>query len=307
MKPRKRRRLMLFFVVGGAVVLLGLGAFVGYNYYTYRTFWGNPNTYPAYVKSFGTVETKTFHSKALGKNMTYEIYLPPGYGAPANRKVRYPVVYLLHGDPGASNDWVTVGGANIKMDTLLARQRVRPMLIVMPQGSPHRFASATEYVNGPMGKWATYVTRDLVQQVDSGYRTVAAKNGRAIAGLSEGGYAAMNLGLKHKDEFGVIGSFSGYFTQAASQKAFGGNKSLAQRNSPASYLPNLKGSLPAIYFYVGSSDPPNTRENQQFARQLKARGATYDFHLYPGGHSWTLWRDHLPDFLMFAGKHLTGG
>ena len=307
MKPRKKRNRLLFFVVGGVVVILGLGAFVGYNYYTYRTFWGNPNTYPAYVKSFGAVKTKTFHSKALGKNMTYEVYLPPGYGAPANRQVRYPVVYLLHGDPGTYSDWAIVGGVDVKMDTLLARKRIQPMIIVMPQGSPSRFAPPTEYVNGPMGNWAAYITRDLVQRVDSGYRTVAAKNGRAIAGLSEGGYAAMNLGLKHRDEFGVIGSFSGYFTESANLKAFGGDKTLAQRNSPASYLPKLKGSLPAIYFYVGSSDPPFTRENQQFAQQLKARGATYDFHIYPGGHSWTLWRDHLPDFLMYAGRHLTGG
>ncbi len=308
MKPlRGRRRRLLFLLVGSMAVVIGLGAFVGYNYYTYRTFWGNPNTYPAYVKSFGTVQTRTFYSKALGKNMTYEVYLPPGYGNAANRRVRYPVVYLLHGAPGSYDDWVKVGGAPVKTDTLLARNSIRPMIIVTPQGSPSRFATSTEYVNGPLGKWATYVTRDLVQRVDAGYRTVASKNGRAIAGLSEGGYAAVNLGLKNKDEFGVIGSFSGYFTQAANQQAFGGDKSLAQRNSPASYLPKLKGPLPAIYFYVGNSDPPYTKENQQFARQLKARGASYDFHLYPGGHSWSLWRGYLPEFLLFASKHLAGG
>ncbi len=289
------------------LLALGLGTFVGYNYYTYRTFWGNPNVYPAYVKSFGTVETRTFHSNALGKDMTYEVYLPSGYNAAANQQTRYPVVYLLHGAPGSYDNWVKVGGAKVQADTLLAQRKIRPMIIVTPQGSPWRFATSTEYVNGPLGNWATYVTRDLVRQIDGRYRTVASKNGRAIAGLSEGGYAAMNLGLKNKDEFGVIGSFSGYFTETANQQAFGGNKRLVRQNSPASYLRQLKEPLPAIYFYVGNSDPPYTKENQQFAQQLKARGSSYTFHLYPGGHSWTLWRGHLPDFLIFASKHLTGG
>lgn len=295
-------------MVAVAVVgALGLGTFMGYNYYTYRTLWGNPLSYPSYVKSFGSLETRTFQSRALGTNMTYDIYLPPGYKDPANAGVRYPVVYLLHGDPGAYYDWLNIGGAQIQTDILLAQNRIRPTIVVMPQGSSSRFGSSTEYVNGPMGNWGTYITRDLVRRVDSTNRTVASKDGRAIAGLSEGGYAAMNLGLQNRNVYGVIGSFSGYFTQAANQTAFGGNRSLAQRNSPASYLPGLKGPLPAIYFYVGNSDPPYTAENRRFAQQLKARSAPHEFHVYTGGHSWSLWRGYLPEFMIYASRHLKGG
>ena len=306
MKRATTRRLLLLALVL-LVGFLGLGAFMGYNYYSYRTLWGNPNAYPFYVNSFGTVTTRTFHSRALGQDITYEVYLPPGYSKAASSSTRYPVVYLLHGSPGAANDWVTVGGVDIKMDTLLARQKVRPMIIVMSQGSPSRFATSTEYVNGPLGRWNTYVTRDLVRQVDSKYRTVASAKGRAIAGLSEGGYAAMNLGLKNTGEYGVIGSFSGYFTERANWRALGGSKTLAAANSPASYLPKIKGRLPKIYFYVGSGERHYVKDNRKFARQLKARGAPYVFNIYPGGHSWNLWRDHLPGFLIFASRNLTGG
>lgn len=289
-------------------LLLVAGGWMGYNYFKHRTLWGNPNTYPPFVTSFGAVNTKTFHSKALGESMTYDVYLPPGYNDPKNASVRYPVVYLLHGAPGGYDDWITVGGANVEMDTLLAQKRLRPMILVMPQGSPWRFASSTEYVDGPLGKWETYISRDLVGEVDASYRTLAARDGRAIAGLSAGGYAAANIGLRHPDEYGVVGSFSGYFTAQAHQPAFGGSRALAASNSPASYLPKLnKKNVPDIYFYVGASDPPYTAENQRFAAQLKSQGIPYDFHVYPGGHTWSLWRDQLPNFLLYASKNLKGG
>jgi enterochelin esterase-like enzyme len=291
------------------VSLVGIGAFVGYSYWEYRTFWGDPNVPPSDVTSFGAVETKTFYSEALGQTMEYNIYLPPGYDDLRHTFTTYPVVYLLHGRPGTADDWVRVGGAAVAMDTLLAEGQVRPMIIVAPQGSTSRFASATGYVDGLQGNWETYITRDLINEIDSNYRTVRSARGRAIAGLSEGGYGAMNLGLRNPSELGVIGSFSGYFTinQHDLSSIFGGDQSLAEANNPMSYLPQLGGELPAIYFYVGKGDEEILEENQEFADELEARGASYDFKIYPGAHSWKFWREHLPDFLTFASEQLRGG
>ena len=70
---------------------------------------------------------------------------------------------------------------------------------------------------------------------------------------------------------------------------------------------------PVVYLLPGSSDGTDTwvksgvKENQKFAEKLKARGASFDFETYPGKHNWDLWREHLPDFLVFASEHLTGG
>lgn len=287
--------------------IFGLHGWVGHDHHANHTLVNNRVSRPSYVKVSGKYTNHAFYSGAMGKRMAYKVYLPPGYNTPANHRQHYPVVYLLHGVPGAQNDWLSVGSANVWMDNLLARKKVRPMILVMPQGSVSRFASSTEYVNGPLGRWATYITRDLVRKIDSSYRTVRSKHGRAIAGLSEGAYAAMNLGLKHGNEYGVIGSFSGYFTEPSNQPAFGNNKKLAADNSPATYIPELKRPLPKIYFYVGAGDRQYAAANRKFALGLKSNGISATFHVYPGRHSWKLWRDHLPGFLIFASKNLTGG
>ena len=164
-----------------------------------------------------------------------------------------------------------------------------------------------DWVGGSQGDWGTYTTRDLVDEIDSNYRTVDSPEGRAIAGNSEGGWAAANLGLKNPSEFGVIGSFSGYFTadEQETRDLFNGDQSLADANSPTSSLPQLEGRLPPIYLLVGQDDrAPDPEENQEFAEELEARDASYEFDNLSGRHGWDFWRAYLPDFLIFASKRL---
>lgn len=304
------RRQLLILVVVAAQTSMGIWVFVGYSYWEYRTFWGEPNTRPSDVTSFGTVETKTFYSGALGQSMEYEIYLPPGYDDPSRGFTRYPVVYLLHGHPGTADDWVSKGGVAEAMDTLLARGQVQPMIVVMPAGSTSRFGPETGWVDAAQGNWGSYLTRDLANEIDSNYRTANGAEDRAIAGDSEGAYAAMNLGLKNPSEFGVIGSFSGYFTADKQEKRdlFWGDQSIADANSPMTYLPQLEGELPAIYLLAAQNPreryADEAEENQKFAEELKAYGASFELNTLPGGHNWQLWRAHLPDFLIFASKVL---
>jgi enterochelin esterase-like enzyme len=270
----------------------------------YRAEWGRSS-------SGKSSETKTFYSKALDQTIEYEIYVPPGYDDPSNSSTRYPVVYLLPGSSGSANVWMKGGDIANQMDTLLAQGKVRPMILVSPQERPGPYTvKGTGYVDGPLGNWATYTTQDLVNEIDSNYRTVQSKDGRAIAGNSEGAYGAMNLGLKNPSEYGVIGSFSGYFTIDSQDlsRIFGGDQSLADENSPLLYVPVLEGELPAIYLLIGQEDPHHLEENQEFAAELKARGdTTVDFESFPGAHNWDLWGEHVPDFLVFASEHLTGG
>jgi hypothetical protein len=118
------------------LALVGVVAFVGYSYWEYRTFWGDPNVPPSDVTSLGAVETKTFYSEALGRTMEYNIYLPPGYGYLRQRFTTYPVVYLLHGRPGADNDWVSKGGAAEAMDTLFYVGEARRNSLRRTKNSP---------------------------------------------------------------------------------------------------------------------------------------------------------------------------
>ena len=192
------------------------------------------------------------------------------------------------------------------MDTLLARGQVQPMIVVMPTGDASAWGPETGWV-APNGTGERIPPEDLVDEIDSNYRTVDSPEGRAIAGNSEGGWAAANLGLKNPSEFGVIGSFSGYFTadEQETRDLFNGDQSLADANSPTSSLPQLEGRLPPIYLLVGQDDrAPDPEENQEFAEELEACDASYEFDNLSGSHGWDFWRAHLPDFLIFASKHL---
>jgi putative tributyrin esterase len=329
-RKRRWRRWLLVLLVVPMLISVGVGAFVGYDYCTrqaaedtlyscatdtavnvYRTLWGNPNTRPSYVTGTGTVETKTFDSEALNQTMEYVIYLPPSYDDLKNSLVHYPVVYLLPGASGSTDTWVKAGDMAEQMDTLLAQGQVRPMILVVPQESLDNASAASNggYVDGSLGEWGTYTTRDLVDEIDSSYRTVDSADGRAIAGDSEGAYGATNLGLKNPSEFGVVGSFSGYFTPDEDDlsRIFGGDQSLADANSPMLYLSKLDGELPAMYLLTGDQDSYSLEQTTQFADGLKARGAFYEFNTFSGGHNWNFWSQHLPDFLTFASEHLAQG
>jgi hypothetical protein len=120
-------------------------------------------------------------------------------------------MYLLHGLPGRPGAFLETVRMGVVEDELVALHRARPLILVMPFGSTGSFTDK-EWVNG-VGKnqgWATFVYRDVVRAVDAQFRTIPSPRWRVLAGLSEGGYGALNIGLAHPHEFGVIESWSGY-------------------------------------------------------------------------------------------------
>src|SRR5207302_4168675 len=118
-------------------------------------------------------------------------------------------------------------------DVVTTRQSGQPMILVMPFGSTGTFTDK-EWVNGyrPHENWETFVARDVVRAVDTRYRTIRSGSGRALGGLSEGGYAALNIGLHHPGEFGVLESWSGYVVADDIKSVFGGDTRLLRWNSP---------------------------------------------------------------------------
>ncbi len=236
--------------------------------------------------------------------LKYTVCLPPGYDLPRNAHRRYPVIYLLHGWPGNTRQWIVQGGLLSSLNALSQEHEIQPMIVVSPEAMPSKNDPVNEYLNSYLGNWETYVYRDLVRLMDTHYRTIPSPRGRAIAGLSTGGYGAMNIGLQHRDVFGLIGSFSGYFILPSTDQLVRNEPELERLDSPMYYLPKLEGSLPPMYLYVGAQDRRHVAENEEFARLLAARHADYFFATYPGGHTWQLWKDHLPGFLIWASRRL---
>jgi hypothetical protein len=129
-------------LVAVAIGLFGLYRYVD-NYWLYRGY--APPKDPGWVDVRGTTQTISVASPAVGRRQQVIVYLPPGYGSHPHR--RYPVFYLLHGSPGLPNALLLTVKAGVVEDELVAKHRVRPMILVMPSGSPGRFAD-TEWANG---------------------------------------------------------------------------------------------------------------------------------------------------------------
>jgi enterochelin esterase-like enzyme len=287
-----------------AVGLLGARAYVE-NFLTYRGF--APPHEPVFVREPGTTQRIVVTSPALGgRRQEAYIYLPSGYATHVHR--RYPVLYLLHGFPGRPLAFLQTVQMGIVDDAVTARRQAQPLILVMPFGSTGTFTDE-EWVNGVRASngWATFVSHDLVQAVDSRYRTIAAARGRAIAGLSEGGYGAIDIALHHPHEFSVVESWSGYERPDKIRSIFGSSLRMLAANDPRRLLfgvaPTLRKLGMYFWFYSGSTDPLR-KQNVAFAHELARAGVAHRYFEVYGGHNWALWRDNARAAYVIAATRL---
>ena len=246
----------------------------------------------------GRVVEDSFPSKGLQGRLSFAVYLPPGYDT---AKTRYPVVYYLHGLPAGSRAFTTFSYVVNALE-LAHRQAI----IVAPQGA-HDDDSDAEYLDWTAGReWETAIGVELPQVVDNRYRTLPRRAGRAIVGVSAGGYGATVIGLHHLDEFAAIESWSGYFHPTDPT----GTHTLARepQETPLTLVPTLRDTLSYdptfLGFYVGASDARFRRDNVLFARALSRAGVPFTFAMYPGGHQQSLWSAQAPTWLGLALDHL---
>ena len=290
------RRLLLPAVAGAVLLFLFVGALGLYryldSYWLYRGF--PPPKDPSFVKQQGTVQTIHVSSPAIGgRSEPVEVYLPPDY---ATSTQRYPVLYLLHGFPGDPAGFVRTVRVGVVEDTLLAKKQMKPMIIVMPMGSTGIFTDK-EWANGihPNEQWETFFARDVVNAVDRQFRTIPRGAARAVGGLSEGGYASLNIGFHHPSEFRVLESWSGYEKADDVKSIFGGKQAVLTRNSPLETLPKVARVLRRdgtyIWFYTGDKDSLR-KQNFTFAADLSKLHIHYRFFVVSGGHNWALWRSN---------------
>jgi enterochelin esterase-like enzyme len=294
-------------VAGAAVVALGLLGVYRYvdNYWLYRGF--APPHDPAYVKVKGTSERIYVASAAIGgRRQLVDVYLPPGYRSHPGR--RYPVMYLLHGAPGRPDAFIDTVRMGVVEDELVALHRARPMILVMPFGSTGTFTDE-EWANG-IGRasgWETFLARDVVRAIDRRYRTIPTGRDRVLAGLSEGGYGAVNIAIHHPGEFATVESWSGYMTADDIGSIFGHRPGLLARNTPLRTLPHAAAALQRahtyFWFYSGTNDPFRT-QNAAFARELSAVGLPHRFFLVRGGHNWALWRGNAAGAYLAASRSI---
>jgi enterochelin esterase-like enzyme len=289
------------------VGLLGARGYLD-NFLTYRGF--APPREPAFVTRPGTAQRLSVPSPALGGRVQEAyVYLPSGYAQHPHR--RYSVLYLLHGFPGRPLAFLQTVQMGIVDDVLTTRHRAQPLILVMPFGSTGTF-NDQEWVNGSRAGngWSSFVSRDLVRYVDAHYRTIAGARGRAVAGLSEGGYGAINIAVHHPREFSVVESWSGYVQPDKLRSIFGSNLQLLPANDPRLLVrraaPDLRRIGTYFWFYSGSTDRFR-KQNAAFARELAALGVRYKYRLVYGGHNWAIWRDNAQLAYLAAAARLAHG
>ena len=273
-----------------AVGFVGIDRY-GRNYWLYRGF--PPPRDPAFVTERGTVQHIKVASAALdGRSQDVYVYLPPGYARHPRR--RYSVLYLLHGFPGRPLGFLLTVRMGVVEDELVAKQQAQPLILVLPFGSTGTF-NDKEWANGTGSaeKWGTFVSRDVVHAIDARYRTIPTRGGRAIGGLSEGGYGAINLAMQHPREFAVVESWSGYERAAHNHSIFGRTLAGVARNSPLDRVhadaPLLRRLRTYFWFYTGTDDSLR-RQNEVFARALAQARVRHRYLELAGGHDWALWR-----------------
>jgi len=207
-------------------------------------------------------------------------------------------MYLLHGSPGISVDWLRAGWVDRALDDLLAKHRIAPFIVVLPDvnGGYRRDTECEDIAGGP--KTQTYLVRDVVDYVDANYRTIPNRDARVIGGLSTGGYCAINLALRHQDVFSGIVSHSGYDRpdhNLYTGDLFGSDRQAERANTPSEYLPTITLTKPlGVYLDVGASDNGSRVESVALQRIFERRGVSVTFHDYADeSHSWQAWRRNL--------------
>lgn len=244
----------------------------------------------------GTVSRIWYPSPALGMQRRMSVYTPAGYETSGRN---YPVLYLLHGMGGDEEAWLTLGRAAQILDNLIASGTVQPMIVVMPNGnavlqsapgeSPAGFVPPTTKLNHTMDGTFENSFMDIVNFVDSTYRTIDSKESRAVAGLSMGGFHSLNISALYPDKFGYTGLFSAAIGPRANHDAplFTNREEL---------LKNLFASSPNLYWIGIGEDDFLYEDNVKYRKFLENNEYPFVYFESTGGHTWKNWRKYLMQF-----------
>jgi enterochelin esterase-like enzyme len=223
------------------------------------------------------------------------VYLPPGYSS----RRRYPVVYLLHGLPGSPTEYVFGTRLGDFADEGIASGRLRPFIAVMPPaGRSYRYD----------GEWAGRWERELIDRVvpwvDSNLSTVDSPQGRVIAGLSAGGFGAIDIALRNPGTFGTAEAWSGYFQPLPDGPFKNAPRAVLAANDPVALVRARAAQLRAdgVRFFLSTGPFHSARilpsSTIAFAREVRGLGLAAAYRSFPSKKG--EWRDQLDAGLDWA-------
>lgn len=258
-------------------------------------------------------ETVPFESKLVGATLPYNVVLPADYNRGPSKHRRYPVIYLLHGLKGSANDWVS------DRAHLADYAAQYPFIIVVPEGHD---AWYTDSATVPNEKYESYIIQELIPDVDRRFRTIASREGRAVAGLSMGGYGSLKFGLKYPELFAFAASMSGAlaapswppdaptpdWVRPSVARAYGEMGTATRHDNDifrnVREMPQGRvASLPYFYLDCGTEDGL-VINNREFSALLIEKKIPHEFRELPGTHSWPYWDKQVQEILRLAAQKL---
>lgn len=253
----------------------------------------------------------TVKSEILGVEKSYSVYLPDGYN---KGDERYPVLYLLHGAKGTHKSWCRDGGGELPRiaDAEIAEGRAQKMIVVMPdaRGEGERKSGRNMgYFNVKGWAYEDFFFKEFIPHIDATFRTIASKEGRAIAGLSMGGGGAVVYCQHHPEVFAACYSTSGlldilYRPNANEDYEDGWLWSVAY-TSPVEFLrisPAAKiEALRSVRWKLDCGDDDFLiKSNIDFFVEMRRERVKVEFRVRNGAHNWEFWRESLPKILQFS-------
>lgn len=268
------------------------------------------------------LESISFPSKVLNRDVKYSAYLPYDYEYSSTRL--YPVVYLLHGLTGNEMDWIERANIKFIADDLIGKGEIPPMIIIMPD------AKNTFYVNDFKNedRYMDMFFAELMPYMERTYRTRNDEYDRAIAGLSMGGYGALVYAMKHPELFSTCIALSAAVKtdediinideemwKNYSGLRYGGLNGKSRltptwrNNDPITMVDTRPlDSLKMVHYYIDCGDDDHLiGGNCALHLAMKKKGIPHEFRVRDGVHDWMYWKTGIVDGLKLIGFYFTGG
>jgi S-formylglutathione hydrolase FrmB len=265
------------------------------------------------------IDCNALNSRILKRVIHYCVQLPPGYDANEHSPRRYPVLYFLHGLGQNEQTLFNTGGWNL-IEDLRQQHKIGDFLMVAPEGM------RSFYVNSADGsvRYSDFFLREFMPYIESKYRIRPGREGRAITGVSMGGYGALRFAFAHPELFSAVSAQSAALMTASAQELDAAEDSGApiakllgtvfgqpvdvthwKENSPFVLAKKNEARLRklAIYFNCGQEDDYGFEKGAQaLHQQLLAEGIQHQYHLYPGDHSLTYFLAHIGETMEFHSR-----
>jgi enterochelin esterase-like enzyme len=247
----------------------------GYNYYAL-------NNVP-----HGDIRIEKYFSTVFNQWRQFYIYTPPGYDE--NTSEQYPVLYILHGGGEDERGWAMQGKTDLILDNLIAEQKAKPMLIVMPDGNTN--TTFAGFGDRTLRMFEAELKRCVIPFVEKNYRAETDAKDRALAGLSMGGIQTLFVGFNNTDMFSSLGIFSSGWILPMQKELADAQYAFIEKN-----LSKITKNLNLVWVGIGGKEDIAYSNCQIMRSKFDEMKIPYEYDDYPGGHAWPVWRHDLYKF-----------